>query len=152
MRRCVGRVLCRYRLEVCTEVGCLRRLHVLAREWRIGQWLSPAQQHRSHGRVALPVLKAGYDRSVGCASDGGAEPDHPASRARWGLVRVQAAARLRVDQERDRHWADSARVGDWRKYESAVGTIRWRRTRLLRTGCAAVARWSRPTLRTSTNG
>jgi len=25
------------------------------------------------GRVALPVLKAGYDRSVGCASDGGAE-------------------------------------------------------------------------------
>ena len=34
---------------------------------------------------------------------------------------VRAAPGLTVDQERDRHWADSARVGDWNKYESAVG-------------------------------
>ena len=33
---------------------------------------------------------------------------------------VRAAAGLTVDQERDRHWADSARFGDWSKYESAV--------------------------------
>jgi hypothetical protein len=39
-----------------------------------------------------------------------------------GLVPVRAAAVLRVDQERDPHGADSARVGDWSKYESAVGT------------------------------
>jgi len=35
-------------------------------------------------------------------------------------VPVRAAAGLTVDQERDRHWADSARFGDWSKYESAV--------------------------------
>ena len=34
---------------------------------------------------------------------------------------VRAAAGLTVDQERDRHWVDRARVGDWSKYESAVG-------------------------------
>jgi hypothetical protein len=38
-------------------------------------------------------------------------------------VPVRAAAGLTVDQERDRHWADSARFGDWSKYESAVGTF-----------------------------
>jgi hypothetical protein len=41
-----------------------------------------------------------------------------------GLVPVRAAAGLTVDQERDRHWVDRARVGDWSKYESAVGTKR----------------------------
>jgi hypothetical protein len=30
---------------------------------------------------------------------------------------------LTVDQERDRHWVDRARVGDWSKYESVVGTF-----------------------------
>jgi hypothetical protein len=38
-------------------------------------------------------------------------------------VPVRAAAGLTVDQERDRHWVDRARVGDWSKYESAVGTF-----------------------------
>ena len=68
MRRDVRRDLRRCRLAVCTEVGCLCRDHVHASEWRIGQRLSPAQQHRSHGRVALPLLRLGYDRSVGCPS------------------------------------------------------------------------------------
>src|SRR5258705_6577434 len=64
MRRDVRRDLCRYRLAVCTKVGSLFRDHVHASEWRIGLRLSPAQQHRSHGRIAVPLLKAGYDRSV----------------------------------------------------------------------------------------
>src|SRR3981189_1994178 len=58
----------------------------------------------------------------GCASDGGADPDYPASQAKRGegsFVPVRAAAGLTVDQERDRQWADSARFGDWSKYESA---------------------------------
>jgi predicted porin len=57
MRRDVRRGLCRYRMAVCTKVGCLCRGHVHASEWRIGLRLSPAQQLRSHGRVALPLLK-----------------------------------------------------------------------------------------------
>jgi hypothetical protein len=46
-------------------VGSLFRDHVHASEWRIGLRLSPAQQHRSHGRIAVPLLKAGHDRSAG---------------------------------------------------------------------------------------
>src|SRR5713101_3189492 len=56
MRRDVRRDLCRYRLAVCAKVGSLFRAHVHASEWRIGLRLSPAQQHRSHGRIALPLL------------------------------------------------------------------------------------------------
>src|SRR5258705_13151923 len=70
MRRDVRRDLCRYRLAVCTKVGSLFRDHVHASEWRIGLRLSPAQQHRSYGRIAVPLLKADHGRSVGCASDG----------------------------------------------------------------------------------
>jgi hypothetical protein len=110
MRRDVRRDLCRYRLAVCTKVGSLFRDHVHASEWRIGLRLSPAQQHRSHGRIALPLLKAAdYLAS-------------PSTTGQGGLVPVRAAAGLRVDQERDRLGADRARVGDWSKYESAVGT------------------------------
>jgi predicted porin len=71
MRRDIRRDLRRCRLAVCTKVGCLFRDHVHASERRIGLRLSPAQQHRSHGRIAVPLLKAGHDRSVGSASDGG---------------------------------------------------------------------------------
>jgi hypothetical protein len=39
-------------------VGSLFRDHVHASEWRFGLRLSPAQQHRSHGRIAVPLLKA----------------------------------------------------------------------------------------------
>ena len=64
----------------------------------------------SHGRIALPLLKAAdYLAS-------------PSTTGQGGLVPVRAAAGLRVDQERDRLGADRARVGDWSKYESAVGT------------------------------
>src|SRR5262249_44101524 len=43
--------------------GMSRRGHVLAGECRIGERLSPAQQHRSQGRIALPLLKLrGCDR------------------------------------------------------------------------------------------
>src|ERR1700730_838445 len=56
MRRDVRRDLCRYRLAVRAKVGSLFRGHVLASEWRIGQRLFRAQQHRSHGRIALPLL------------------------------------------------------------------------------------------------
>jgi hypothetical protein len=40
------------------QSGTFTRGNVLASEWRIGLRLSPAQQHRSHGRLALPFLKA----------------------------------------------------------------------------------------------
>jgi Integrase core domain len=65
MRRDIRRDLRRCRLAVCTKVGSLFRDYVHASEWRIGLRLSPAEQHRSHGRVALPLLTVGGDRSVG---------------------------------------------------------------------------------------
>src|SRR6478672_3917029 len=39
----------------------LCRGNVLASEWRIGLRLSPAQQHRSHGRITLPFLKTTHN-------------------------------------------------------------------------------------------
>ena len=51
----------RYRLAVRSKVGHLRRLHVLTSEWRLGERLSPARQHRSHGRAALPDSDRGRD-------------------------------------------------------------------------------------------
>src|SRR6516162_11778444 len=65
MRRYVERDLRRYRLEVCTEVGCLHRPHALAIQRRIVERLFPEQQRRYYGGIALQVLKSrGCDRSV----------------------------------------------------------------------------------------
>ena len=61
MRRDIRRDLCCCRLAVCTKVGSLFRDHVHASEWRIGLRLSPAQQHRSYGRIAVPLLNSGPD-------------------------------------------------------------------------------------------
>src|SRR5215475_2158987 len=58
MRRYVERDLRRYRLEVCTEVGCLHRPHALAIQRRIVERLFPEQQRRYYGGIALPVLTA----------------------------------------------------------------------------------------------
>src|SRR5215471_13518056 len=57
MRWYVKRDLWRYRLEVCTEVGCLRRPHVHGIQWRIVEQLFREQQRRYYGGIALPVLK-----------------------------------------------------------------------------------------------
>jgi hypothetical protein len=46
------------------QSGMSMRGHVHASEWRIGLWLSPAQQHRSYGRVTLPLLKRGLAASL----------------------------------------------------------------------------------------
>ena len=46
MRRYLQRDLRRYRLEVCTEVGCLPRPYVHAIQWRIGERLFREQQRR----------------------------------------------------------------------------------------------------------
>ena len=62
MLRNVRRGFRRCRLAVRTEMGHLYRRHVLASKWRIGERLSAAQQRRSHGRAALPLLSAGGTR------------------------------------------------------------------------------------------
>jgi len=70
MRRCVGRVL-------VGTIGSLNRVDVTPASMfsqeneRIGQWISPAQQHRSHGRVRFRFMESGYGPICGCASDGG---------------------------------------------------------------------------------
>ena len=48
----------------CQEVRCIYRLHVLASEWRFVERLPRAQQLRSHGRPALPLLKNGGWQSI----------------------------------------------------------------------------------------
>src|SRR5262245_37974130 len=58
MRRYVERDLWCYRLEVCTEVGCLHRPHALAIQWRIVEQLFREQQRRYYGGIALQVLKS----------------------------------------------------------------------------------------------
>src|SRR5262249_53367690 len=58
MRRYVERDLWRYRLEVCTEVGCLHRPHAHAIQWRIVEQLFREQQRRYYGGIALQVLKS----------------------------------------------------------------------------------------------
>ena len=47
---------CRSGLEICAKVGCLFRHDVQPDAWWIGLRLLPAQQYRSHGRSALPLL------------------------------------------------------------------------------------------------
>jgi hypothetical protein len=58
MRRYVERDLWCYRLEVCTEVGCLHRPHALAIQWRIVEQLFRKRQRRYYGGIALQVLKS----------------------------------------------------------------------------------------------
>src|SRR5215468_599226 len=58
MRRYVERDLWCYRLEVCTEVGCLHRPHAFAIQWRIVEQLFREQQRRYYGGIALQVLKS----------------------------------------------------------------------------------------------
>src|SRR5215831_13104002 len=58
MRRYIERDLWCYRLEVCTEVGCLPRPHALAIQRRIVERLFPEQQRRYDGGIALPLLTA----------------------------------------------------------------------------------------------
>src|SRR5262249_10571847 len=57
MRRYVERDLWCYRLEVCTEVGCLHRPHALAIQWRIVEQLFREQHRRYYGGVGVLELK-----------------------------------------------------------------------------------------------
>jgi hypothetical protein len=59
MRRDVRCDFCCGRLEICAEVGSLFRHDVQPGAWRVGLRLLPPQQHRSHGWIAVPLLKAG---------------------------------------------------------------------------------------------
>jgi hypothetical protein len=75
MRRHVERNLWRYRLEVCTEVGCLRRPHAHGIQWRIVERLFRAQQPRLHVGIALPVLKSrGRDEGAGVYAANASRP------------------------------------------------------------------------------
>src|SRR5215831_5311560 len=64
MRRYVERDLWCYRLEVCTEVGCLHRRLLVGIQWRIVEQLFRERQRRYYGGIALQVLKSrGLDRA-----------------------------------------------------------------------------------------
>src|SRR5262245_23544557 len=58
MRRYVERSLWCYRLEVCTEVGCLHRRLLVGIQWRIVEQLFRERQRRYYGGIALQVLKS----------------------------------------------------------------------------------------------
>ena len=57
VQRDARRSFFRGRLEICGEVRCLRRVHVLAsRQWA-GERLPQSQHDRSDGRGSLPILR-----------------------------------------------------------------------------------------------
>src|SRR5262245_32920368 len=58
MRRYVERSLWCYRLEVCTEVGCLHRRLLVGIQWRIVEQLFRERQRRYYGGIALQDLKS----------------------------------------------------------------------------------------------
>src|SRR5262245_60965896 len=58
MCRYVERGLWCYRLEVCTEVGCLHRRLLVGIQWRIVEHLFRERQRRYYGGITLQVLKS----------------------------------------------------------------------------------------------
>src|SRR5262249_45969169 len=66
LRRQRARAMCRhverglwcYRLEVCTEVGCLHRRLLVGIQWRIVEHLFRERQRRYYGGITLQVLKS----------------------------------------------------------------------------------------------
>ena len=93
MRRYVERDLWCYRLEVCTEVGCLPRPHVHGIQWRIVELIFREQQHRYYGGIALPLLNTRecVEECIGAADGGAAQTVHCGLR-RGGPVRRYAGS------------------------------------------------------------